>query len=69
MSRDYTKALNALLDAEKCPNGLDNPFIKLRIGQSFFEKRMFEKAKKYLTGAYMLGGDDIFEEKVRGSLF
>lgn len=60
---DYDSAVNYLNEALKCPDGLGNPFILLRLGESFFELHNNEKAKNYLLQAYMCDGDRIFEEE------
>jgi len=57
---DYSACLNSFLQAQKCPDGLGNPFICVRIGECFFELGNIEKAKQYLMQAYMLEGEEIF---------
>lgn len=42
-------------------NAYENPFILLRLGQCFLENKQLEEAKEYLLRAYMLDGEDIFE--------
>jgi hypothetical protein len=37
LSEDYQNAAAALNNAVHCPNGIGNPFIHLRLGQSYFE--------------------------------
>lgn len=49
-----------LLEARKCPDGLKNPFILLRIGQCCYELRQFEEAENYLLQAYMYEENEIF---------
>ena len=58
-SEQYDRGLNAFLEAQKCPNALDNPFICMRIGECFYEIGNFEKAESYLLGAYMLDGKEV----------
>jgi tetratricopeptide (TPR) repeat protein len=41
-------------------NGYANPFIMLRLGQSYFELNDMVKAKEYLLKAYSLGGKELF---------
>ncbi len=60
-SEDYEAGLNYMFEALKCPDGIGNPFILLRIGQCFFELDNIYKAKEYLLQAYMLEGEEIFE--------
>lgn len=57
----YGKALQAFEDAVRCPGGLGNPFIHLRIGQCCFELENPDRAADELTRAYMGEGRDIFE--------
>ena len=51
--------------------GTGNPFVWLRLGQSAFELGNAKQATDALLSAYMLEGDEIFEDedpKYRGSL-
>ncbi|KMY31484.1 hypothetical protein ACZ11_04410 [Lysinibacillus xylanilyticus] len=57
---DYEKAKSDLYNALDCPNGISNPFILLRLGESLFECGEMDKAKEYLLKAYMLEGYKIF---------
>ena len=57
---DYSDSLDSFLQAQKCPDGLGNPFICVRIGECFFELGNIEKAKQYLMQAYKLGREKIF---------
>jgi tetratricopeptide (TPR) repeat protein len=41
--------------------GYDNPFIMLRLGQSFYATNKLEEALEYLLRAYMLEGKEIFK--------
>ncbi len=59
----YDEALDNFMQALKCPDAIGNPFIVLRIGQCFYELKDMENAKKYLLQAYMIEGDEIFEEQ------
>ena len=59
---DYSDCLDSFLKAQKCPDGLGNPFICVRIGECFFELENIEKAKQYLMKAYMLEGEEIFSD-------
>ncbi|MES9684574.1 hypothetical protein ABWK22_17075 [Gottfriedia acidiceleris] len=60
---DYHEAKNYFYDAFNCPEGMGNPYILLRLGQNLYENCEKEKAKEYLLKAYMLEGQDIFEEE------
>lgn len=64
LNQQYEKALEYLCESLKCPDGLGNPFILLRIGECFFELNNTEKAENYLVQAYMLAGKDIFEDEL-----
>ncbi|SFD49107.1 Tetratricopeptide repeat-containing protein [Chitinophaga sp. CF118] len=44
-------------------NGYANPFIMLRLGQSYFELNDTVNAKEYLLRAYTLGGAELFENE------
>lgn len=60
---NYTLALNAFMSAMTCLDDFSNPFIPLRIGQCFYETGQLDKGKEYLLRAYMLEGDELFEEE------
>jgi tetratricopeptide (TPR) repeat protein len=62
LSSDYQNAVAALTNAIACPNGLGNPFIHLRLGQSHFEMGNTSKAADELARAYMVGGRELFEK-------
>lgn len=44
-------------------NGYANPFIMLRLGQSYLELNDTVNAKEYLSRAYALGGKDLFDNE------
>jgi tetratricopeptide (TPR) repeat protein len=44
-------------------DGYSNPFIMLRLGQSYLELNDTNNAKEYLLRAYMLEGKDLFESE------
>ena len=56
------KALSAFEDAVRCPTGLGNPFIHLRLGQCCLDLRRLDRAADELTRAYMGGGLEILEK-------
>ncbi len=60
---NYDNAINYLNEAMKCPNGIGNAFILLRLGESYYEINDFEKAKDYFIQAYMCDGSEIFEDE------
>lgn len=43
------------------PGALQNPFLRLRAGQNYFEIGDVEKSRASLIGAYMLEGSEIFD--------
>jgi tetratricopeptide (TPR) repeat protein len=60
IKKDFTTSKYYLFDALNCPDGIENPFIMLRLGESLFELGEISKAKEYLLKAYMLDGYAIF---------
>ncbi|MDR3338481.1 MAG: hypothetical protein LBT25_00045 [Candidatus Symbiothrix sp.] len=60
---NYEAAVNNLYNALNCPDGYENPFIHLRLGESLYELNRKDKAKEYLLQAYMLDGKEIFSEQ------
>ena len=60
---NYNQALNMFQEALKCPNGIGNPFILVRIGECLFETDSLDNAKNYLLQAYMVEGEEIFENE------
>lgn len=63
LNNQFSDALTFLFETLKCPNGLKNPFIFLRIGECFYELDNNDKAKEYLLQAYMLEGENIFSDE------
>jgi len=57
---DFVAARGNALKAVRCPGGIGNPFVHLRLGQAEFELGSMERAKDELARAYMGGGDEIF---------
>lgn len=60
---EFENVIRALANALRCPNGLGNAFVHLRLGQSAFELGQMSRAKDELTRAYMGAGKDIFESE------
>ncbi|MDK2127003.1 hypothetical protein [Parachitinimonas caeni] len=60
--RNFEKSFRCFFNAIQCPKGLGNPYIHLRLGQSYFEMGDLEKAADELVRAYMGGGMEIFME-------
>ena len=60
LKEKYKTASTYFYNALNCPDGISNPFILLRLGQSLFEIQDLEKSKEYLLRAYMIEGYIIF---------
>jgi tetratricopeptide (TPR) repeat protein len=60
---DYEASKNYFFEAINCPDGIENPFILLRLGESLYELNEFVKAKEYLLKAYMLEGNEVFQDE------
>ena len=60
LNREYEKAKSNLYNARNCPDGISNPFILLRLGESLFECGELDKAREYLLRAYILEGYKLF---------
>lgn len=60
--KNYNEALRYLTEAQKCPDGLGNPFICVRLGECCFELSDMDRSREYLIQAYMLEGKDIFSD-------
>lgn len=60
---NYTEALAQFELACLTPDGLNNPFIHLRLGQCYWQLGAFEKAKTELARAHKLEGDALFEDE------
>lgn len=56
---DFTQAKESLYDALNCPEGQQNPFVHLRLGQTLHALRD-KKSLDHFLQAYMLDGEDIF---------
>jgi tetratricopeptide (TPR) repeat protein len=61
--KDFVNANNSYNQALQCPDGLENGYIWLGLGQSFFELEEKEKAKDAFMRAYMLEGKEIFNNQ------
>ncbi len=63
MAKMTPNALKAFEDAVRCPGGLGNPFIHLRLGQCYLDLGQEDRAADELTRAYMGAGREIFEKQ------
>lgn len=59
----FEDAKDSLVEAQNCPDGSSNPFIAFRLGQTLYELGDLAGAKNALTQAYMLEGNEIFDEE------
>lgn len=59
LKNDFKVAKDYFLDAYNYD--YENPYINMRIGQCFVNLGEQEKAREYLTRAYMIDGEDVFE--------
>ena len=62
MMDQFPEMIDPLEQAKKCPGGLGNPFIHLRLGQGYLELNHHDQAADELMRAYMAAGAEIFED-------
>jgi len=60
---DFASAETALAQAITCPEGADNPFLHLRLGQCAFELGRMELASEALAHALEVAGEEVFEDE------
>ncbi len=60
---DMERAQQALATAVECPEGADNAFVQLRLGQAEYELGRLEQASVALNLAYAHGGEEVFEDE------
>jgi tetratricopeptide (TPR) repeat protein len=56
----FAEALPFLQRAVRCPGGLGNAYIHLRLGEVQFELGNMQRARDELARAFMGGGDELF---------
>jgi tetratricopeptide (TPR) repeat protein len=61
LQKNFSRSNDYFNNAYKCEECLDNPFILLRLGESYYELENHEKAKEFLLQAYMIEGEKIFK--------
>lgn len=61
--RNMEKCIKAFEDAVRCPGGLGNPFIHLRLGQCYFNLNHLDRSADEFARAYMGAGREIFEKE------
>jgi tetratricopeptide (TPR) repeat protein len=60
---EFQDVIAVLQAAMKCPDGLGNPYIHLRLGEAFLEIGNRDRGGDELTRAYMAAGREIFEDE------
>ena len=60
---EYDKALSHFEHAMGCVDSEDNPYLFLRAGQCHFELGQMQDAEDALHEAYLIEGEEIFEEE------
>jgi len=60
---EWLRGQEALTFALRCPEGGDNPFILLRLGQCELELGHFDSARDVIKRAFALGGEEVFEDE------
>jgi tetratricopeptide (TPR) repeat protein len=60
---EWQNGRQALEQARQCPQGEENPFILLRLGQCELELGRADAARELLKQAFSLGGDEVFEDE------
>lgn len=67
MDMEYEKAYRWLFEAKSNigGDGYVNPFVMMRLGECARETGRHQEADEYLLRAYMLAGEEVFEEDDR----
>ena len=60
---EFAEGADILLDALHFPDGEDNPFLLLRLGQCLLELGRLDEAADALEEAYRRGGDELFADE------
>lgn len=60
---NYNSALEALNSALHCPKNSRNPFVYMRIAQSWYGLKQLETAKKALLKTVELGGESLLKKE------
>ena len=61
--QDFDEAIDLLLDALDCPDGEENPFLALRLGQCLLEAGRHSEAGAALEQALRGGGAELFADE------
>lgn len=60
---DFEQAKDSFFNALNCPDGQESAFVHLRLGEALYELKEEENALDHLLKAYMLEGEEIFNEE------
>ncbi|RYG93335.1 hypothetical protein EU803_04345 [Loktanella sp. IMCC34160] len=63
LEANWDSALGSFLNALNGPDAIGNPFLHLRLGQSYFETGQKDRALDNFIRAYLSEGADIFREE------
>ena len=63
LNQEWHRSLEAFQTAYRGPEGQENPFIQLRLGQNALELGDEDTATEHLLRAYMLEGSQVFEDE------
>lgn len=69
LSGQFEAASQSFYDALNGPDGVENPFVHYRLGQSLVKLGNEEGGLQSLLKAYMLDGEDIFDSDDEGEAF
>ncbi|MFT7561569.1 MAG: tetratricopeptide (TPR) repeat protein [Flavobacteriales bacterium] len=61
--QDFTQMLENFEAALSCPQGADNPFIHLRLGQAYFEVTELDKAKACFKQVVSMASEEVFADE------
>lgn len=60
---DYISAMEAALGALECPDVNDNPALRLKLGQIYFEQGELAAARQEFDFALQRGGPEVFDDE------
>lgn len=60
--KDFNAALGAYQRALMSPDGTGNPYVWFSLGSAFYELDNLEKAKTHFMSAYLLDGEEVFQD-------
>ncbi|WP_156338582.1 tetratricopeptide repeat protein [Chondromyces crocatus] len=59
--KQHQEAVSALLEALRCPRGLGNPLVHLRLGQAALGLGDDSLAREHLARAYLAAAEEVFQ--------